>query len=403
MRHIIIRNLGPLKNADVYLNKINIIIGPQSSGKSCLLKSASYCVWVEKRIQLLQSPFIFENDNFFERKFIEFHKLSGYTSDKTFLMYESETMKFSYSWTDHHFEFEWKEKRWDFICPKVSYIPAERNMVAAIPNWFEVNMKDDNIRSFMTDWEAARSSLSLNLPILNLGVSYKFDPKSRKDKVLVENGPELDFTNTSSGLQSLIPLLIHLHYIYISRFNATITKSISRTQEENQLLNTIYQQLFVEKGLTRGISGRSHKDEKGHVTISGSFRIEAVQNLLLLFNDEANGTRFRTIFEHFTSREVNDVFLEEPEQNLFPPTQSLLVEELKTFARSRHGNLLFVATHSPYIVTSFIEETGKTDINFFLSRHVADGLCSVCTASEEDLQTIYDYSIDVFHNIDNIV
>lgn len=39
MRHIVIRNLGPLAEADVFLNKINIIVGPQSAGKSCLLKS----------------------------------------------------------------------------------------------------------------------------------------------------------------------------------------------------------------------------------------------------------------------------------------------------------------------------------------------------------------------------
>lgn len=59
MRHLVIRNLGPLREADVFLNKINIIVGPQSAGKSCLLKTACFCNWVEKRIQLSQEPYFF--------------------------------------------------------------------------------------------------------------------------------------------------------------------------------------------------------------------------------------------------------------------------------------------------------------------------------------------------------
>ena len=40
MKHLVIRNLGPLKEAEVELKRINVIIGSQSSGKSCVLKTA---------------------------------------------------------------------------------------------------------------------------------------------------------------------------------------------------------------------------------------------------------------------------------------------------------------------------------------------------------------------------
>lgn len=59
---------------------------------------------------------------------------------------------------------------------KVTYIPAERNMVAAIPNWFDVQLADDNIRSFMSDWEVARKATVNELAVLNLDVSYRYDP-----------------------------------------------------------------------------------------------------------------------------------------------------------------------------------------------------------------------------------
>ena len=34
MKHLIIRNIGPLNEVDIALSKINLIIGPQSTGKS---------------------------------------------------------------------------------------------------------------------------------------------------------------------------------------------------------------------------------------------------------------------------------------------------------------------------------------------------------------------------------
>jgi predicted ATPase len=49
MRKIIIRNIGPIANIEIELNRINVIIGPQSSGKSTIAKIISYCQWVEKR------------------------------------------------------------------------------------------------------------------------------------------------------------------------------------------------------------------------------------------------------------------------------------------------------------------------------------------------------------------
>lgn len=401
MRHLIIRNLGPLKDVDVYFNRLNVVVGPQSSGKSCLLKTASYCAWVEKRIQLSQDFETFGENNLFERKFVEFHKLKGYVSDETFLMYENDTMRFSYTWKTHKFDFSWKESRWDFVCPKVSYIPAERNMVAAIPNWFEVSMNDDNIRNFMTDWETARTSTN-KYAILNMGVSYKYDSASRKDKIVMDNGLELDFTNASSGLQSLIPLMVYIHYVYETRFLENKPKSVVRAQEEQILLNRIYNDLFVATGHSNSGKSVQSVDDNGKIRVQASIVLSKINNNVLSFDTNDNARRCSDIFMNFTSMNTNDVFLEEPEQNLFPPTQSLLIDYLKEMARGEHGGMLFVATHSPYVVTSFIEESEKKDVSLFLSQRLDDGLFKIHTATEEDVQEIYDYSIDVFHNIDSI-
>jgi predicted ATPase len=64
MKHITIHSIGPIVEADIYLKQINVIIGPQSLGKSTILKIASYCTWVEKKIELQQDSSIFAGDKF---------------------------------------------------------------------------------------------------------------------------------------------------------------------------------------------------------------------------------------------------------------------------------------------------------------------------------------------------
>ena len=67
MAKLIIRNVGPIKDINIELNKINVIIGPQSSGKSTINKIACYCTWVEKKVSLEQSfDFFMERNSFKE-------------------------------------------------------------------------------------------------------------------------------------------------------------------------------------------------------------------------------------------------------------------------------------------------------------------------------------------------
>ncbi|WP_300796608.1 ATP-binding protein [uncultured Bacteroides sp.] len=375
MRHIIIRNLGPLADADVFLNKINIIVGPQSAGKSCLLKTACFCDWVEKRIQLSQKPDAFKENGVFENKFVEFHKLHGYIKEDSYIEYENDSMKFSYSWKTKAFDFSWKEEgRWNYVCPKISYIPAERNIVAAIPNWFEVSMKNDNIRNFMKDWQEARSIMTEEMPILNLGVSYRYDKSNNMDKVTVGDGVVLDFTNTSSGLQSLIPLLVHLEFLYKKRFDSEQSKNVTRILEEEILRSNIFNEM----------SNRALKGGKN------------------LFHLHDNDKIAESIFRNFTSMKVTEIFLEEPEQNLFPPTQGVLAYRLIDWARGERGGFLFIATHSPYMVTSFLERDNMKDISLFFNKEAENGKYIVRTATEKEVQELYDYSIDVFHNLESL-
>ena len=38
MKRLVIRNVGPIKSVDISLNKVNVFIGPQGSGKSTIAR-----------------------------------------------------------------------------------------------------------------------------------------------------------------------------------------------------------------------------------------------------------------------------------------------------------------------------------------------------------------------------
>lgn len=399
MKKIVIHNIGPLIEANIELAKINVIIGPQSSGKSCVLKIACYCSWVEKRIELAQSGEFFKEKGRFIGELTRFHKLKGYFRRDSSILYESDFMRFSYKADNDVFSFEWKDKRWKYLRPKVSYIPAERNMVAAIPNWFDVKFYDDNIQSFMADWDRARKNYTNQTDILNLGVSYSYDEQSNRDMVKVDDEVTLELTNTSSGLQSLIPLFVHLNYIGNDLYKQKEAKSYADKQIGENFLKKMYNELFVSKGKTEAQQNGMSVSKDGKKQISASFSIAKIGPYMLHFKNQQYADECRRIYGNYLTTDHSEVFLEEPENNLFPPTQARLVGWLLDMTKGEHGMNIFVATHSPYMMTAFLEHE-NSDFRLFLERKKGNKSV-VVTATDAEIQEIYDDGIDVFYNIES--
>lgn len=325
MRHLTIRNIGPLVNVDIALSRINLIMGPQSTGKSCILKIASYCAWVEKAIELNQDERRFLIREAIDVQLFAFHNLQGYINDESFFAYETDTMKFSFSFKDNKYTFEWKDGRWDYKRHKIAYIVAERNILSVVPNWYEMNFPNNSIRYFMKEWQNARNYMSEQelLPILNTGVSYEYDSKKGADKILLKEGKELSMQSASSGLQSLVPLFVLTDYITDGIFKIDMKSIKDQNVTENLLL-----QLKA-----------SHP--------SGDF-VYVDKHDIAIASDDLN-----SIIRNFTNYDHSDIYLEEPEENLFPETQRDLVNWLAEIVNGEKKHSLFIATHSPYIMSAF--------------------------------------------------
>lgn len=402
MKHLIIKNIGIIKSIDIELKKINVIIGPQTLGKSTVLKIASFCSWVEKRIELSQTSKTFEQKSFFITSLIEFHKMEGYFSKESFLEYESDYMHFSYDYGEDKFLFNWKDKRWNYKRPKISYIPSERNLIAAIPNWFEVSMGRNNIRNFMTDWEFARKSEVEDLQILNLGVSYHYDKNTHKDEIRVLNDKYIDFTNASSGLQSLVPMYIFINYLYNLPKDDKKISNIAEEWSNNELLHIIYDELFKKKGKTSSKKILREKTLTGEIEpVELIYTVNTFGNFALKFSSPKYRDEFLDICNNYIRTSHCDIYLEEPENNLFPPTQAEVVDWLLDKTNSTKENSLMIATHSPYILTRFLSK--NLNIGMFVTHTLNDGHSSVKSLTQDEQTYIYDYGIDAFFNLENLV
>lgn len=386
MKRILIRDLGPIAEADILLKDVNVVIGEQSIGKSCVLKVSCFCTWVEKRIAIEQNAKRFEKKGVFMEELVDFHRLNGYVHANTYIGYESDFIKFSYD-NEHGFSYEWKENRWDYKRPKVSYIPAERNLVAVIPNWFEVKSVADNIQDFMADWSDARKSVG-DKDILNLDVAYHYDASSDSDFVKMKDGQDLPFTNVSSGLQSLIPLYIHLVNINSKKYREREDNSVKHKSEIDKLLNSLVE--YYRKNI-----GEAFIKNPRHGTINQETDLEKE----FIPNPEMTPWLMRR-FSRISRIHHCEVFLEEPEENLFPPTQQILMKTLLNQVKRQKGNTLFISTHSPYILDILLERE-EYDFGLFYIRSTESGSV-VKTATEADVQDMFEDGVDAFFNIERL-
>ena len=339
MKKLTIHHIGPIKHVELMLKRINVVIGPQSAGKSCILKIACFCAWAEKRIQLEQGKNGFADFEYVKENLLVFHKLSGFLHEDSRIEYKSDFLSFAIDFAQESFNLRWGnvQKRFNYKRPRVSYIPAERNLVSSIPNWFDVKMDSTNLKSFIADWAYAHKLCGddATLPVLNLNVSFFYDKQTDNDYILLDDGKKMKLTDASSGLQSVIPMWVYLDCLFRKQYSPNEMLSSKTETENEEIAQHIYESKFKNTAKQVG--------ENGEVFI-GKFGLTK-----RMFASKEDFEEFKQLVSAYTQTSHSDIYLEEPEQNLFPLTQVELVYELLKNT-ALHNDNLFIATHSPYIL-----------------------------------------------------
>ena len=389
MKKITIRNFGPIQEAEIEMARMNVLVGPQSIGKSCVLKIAAFFSWLEKRIELTQDPEGITK-NAYKTYFIEYFGLYDYDQKDTYIRYETRMMVIEYK--SQTISTEWKKDRWNYHRSRISYIPSERNLIATISNWTKVDV-NDSLLEYFSGWDEARKSRRKGLNILSTGVQYTYNKENDADVVRLKNGKDLLLSETSSGFQSLVPLFVHLSYLQSGQYKSNRKISYASKAENERLLHLLIDKL---------VQGKLDKDVVESV-VQLQYVVENSDKRKTVVGS-AEMQKLAQTYRNFVYTKRCDIFLEEPENNLLPPTQVQLIEWLIEMSTDRfRRNSMFIATHSPYVVNCFLERPQR-DYKLFIAAPVGEeGMSVIKAASDDDLQQMYDYGVDVFFNYESFV
>ena len=352
MATITIKNVGPIKSVEnLEINKVNVFMGQQSSGKSTIAKIISFCTWVEKRRML---------DGFFRENFLEclktFHNFEDtYFPSNAFFRYEGKYCNLEFSKMNKpNGEVFIKENIMLFENRKNIFIPAERNFVASIPNLGRYKETNNNVMNFLYDWYEAKKHYQKNnmLNIPELDISYYHIENEDRDKVIFCKEKEIILRNASSGIQSMLPLYLLMDYMTNGLFkNETVLSPFEKEQLKELAKPMMEAELekITETQLEAEYHEIKERIETGCKIEGDEFYLDIANYLKERKNDELLNF---IINKMIISRKYHfsQFIIEEPEQNLFPSTQRDLVYHFLKLVTGKRDHRLTITTHSPYIL-----------------------------------------------------
>lgn len=309
MSSLRIKNIGPIKDTgNVSLTHVMLIIGEQSSGKSTFMKILCYCRWFEKKVMIGDYKDVKEfTVNDFLQPLISFHRLTAaYFSDLSLIEYHGEALNIvlkglkiiNLSVTEHFDAVRHNTK--------LSYLPAERNLLSVIP---ELDAKYrsstfDVMFNSVIEFNEANVMFSEKKPLkLSILKGMEYYHEGHADYVRFdEHHAPITLEYMSSGVQSTVPVSL------MSKYLCEVTGAPSK---------------------------RTPQTAKGG--FSSDFSSDFERDRLSYYN-------------------YPQLFVEEPEQHLFPQAQANLIEEilfnqLQAFQKTNQMGYVFMTTHSPYVLS----------------------------------------------------
>lgn len=322
MSRIKIKNFGPLKETAsvtdgwIDIKKVTVFTGNQGSGKSTVAKLVSTFTWMEKvltRGDFKEKEFTASK---FKSKYCGYHRISNYfIKEQTEIFYEGDSYKFTYT-KQGELVMEKNENALDsYALPQIMYVPAERNFISMVNKPDLIKDLPDALLGFLTEYDKAKQRIksSLELPINHAQLEY-----NKQNDIVYVKGEDykVKLMEASSGFQSIVPLyLVSLHLSESVKSQANSAQKMS--SDEAKRFEAEVANIWNTPNLT---------DEQRRIALS------------------AVSARFNK------SAFVNIV--EEPEQNLYPESQWMIMKQLLAFNNALETNRLVVTTHSPYLINS---------------------------------------------------
>jgi AAA15 family ATPase/GTPase len=344
MRQIQIKNIGPLEDTGViFIKPVMLIIGKQSMGKSTFMKVLCFCEWLEKTIMTGDQEVLnkYTHNGSFVKNLSKFFRLGdSFFSDKSEIHYRGDCISIDLEQKARNAKITklagFDEKRFN---EKLCFLPAERNLVYASRNIRKDFSTDryDMLFNYISEYSEEENEhfFTKNNPLVmpfDDETRYYYDDASRMPVVEVgHKAVPIQPMYTSSGIQSSLPMLL---MILGTLRKAGTKKKVSLEEITNKITRIV---MDASSGSTSEI----HLND---------------QPLQLVTN--------------FITYRRSRVFIEEPEENLFPESQYemvlAIIKALKeTIERTGEDSYVMMTTHSPYILST---------VNLLLKSVIAQGV-----------------------------
>ena len=342
---LIIKNFGPIVKATIDIKPFMVFIGESGSGKSVILKLLSLFRWIYKQQQLFYSLELLTKSKVdFETHInqtleveLQNSSLVYYFQKGSFASYEINGIIFTLQHdTQPNFTLSNKRISKQVSLEKITFITDERAVIPTLLNNTTRNVRFPyHLTSTYEDFRLAFNELkgdNKQVVIETMGVNLTSIKSTYEQKFVISQDDKpykISFQDSSSGIKSVsIVELISRYYPF--HFN---------TQD---IFVNFYGKIAPNFIKLLGKNFENVQNATPEEMIMRNF----MQNIALSLEDISN-----------TDARIN-IFIEEPELNLFPNAQKNLVEHLVYSCfeppRKDKNKTIHIAfsTHSPYILSS---------------------------------------------------
>lgn len=246
MYNLKIKNFGTLKDIDIGLNKINLFIGDNGSGKSILAK----VITIVTSFDTYGSDFLeeftkWDIDFINDDTYIEFNENSIdnifiiQNSQVNFSMKTQQTIDSLKQSKDIFKSFSNPQNiDIDDLLPKrflSKYIPSERNLISLLNRSIYSLITSDiplpkYLLIFASYYEKAKSEIK-ELDLLNM----KYLSENGQDRIYYDKDNFLPLENSSSGMQTALPLYLTLKYFSSKHYHIIVEEPEQNLYPKNQV------------------------------------------------------------------------------------------------------------------------------------------------------------------------
>lgn len=365
MQHIIIKRFGPIKEIDVDLDKsLEVIIGPQASGKSTFSKTVYFCkkirdYFLQYLDNIMSTEFYYTDElyvgflKYIRRPFLGYFGTTKHMERfEIHYDYEKETKRYvSIVLEDHYAKFSFSSALKEDICNMIreavkvagkseslsfsvdfleqaSFITRARRRVQRI-------FKDDNMLLYIP----AGRNLLATLPdgIIPKGISLANH---------WDHGNEVDITQTDLITQEFVQYIRNMRASFGSRLEEIVqnylktVKGQIRNQDVDLACQLIHDILRADYVFDRDGEKLFYDNEHWVKLMFGS---SGQQEIVWALN---------IIFLAILKNEKTFLVFEEPESHLFPDSQEKIAQLVALMLYSSKSQAI-ITTHSPYMLTAF--------------------------------------------------